>query len=67
MDTVSDSLLNEESRRKERNTNFQYEANVIEKRERGETRGRNKSRLGTNLTQLNSLQNKGLSLKYSSR
>ena len=31
MDTVSYSLLNEESRRKERGTNFQCEANVIEK------------------------------------
>jgi len=31
-------------RRKERGTNFQYEANVIEKRGRGETRGRIDSR-----------------------
>jgi len=44
MDTISYSLLNEESRRKERGTNFQYEANVIEKRGKGETRGRNESR-----------------------
>jgi len=40
MDTVSNIMLNEESRRKERGINFQYEANVIEKRGRGETRGK---------------------------
>jgi len=44
METASDSMLNEEFRRKEKSTNFQYEANVIDKRERGETRGRNKSK-----------------------
>jgi len=43
MDTVSDNLLNKESRRKERGTNFQYEANVIENRGRGETRGKKES------------------------
>ena len=37
MDTISDNLLNEESRRKERSTNFQFEANVIEKQRRSET------------------------------
>jgi len=44
MDIVSDNLLNEESRRKERGSNFQYEAHVIEKRGRGETCGKNESR-----------------------
>jgi len=31
MDIVSDNLLNEESRKEERGTNVQYEANVLEK------------------------------------
>jgi len=35
--------LNGKSRRKERGINFQYEANVIEKRGRGETYERNES------------------------
>lgn len=40
MDTVSDSLLNEESRRKERNIPYQSEANVVDRRGRSETRGK---------------------------
>ena len=44
MDIVSNSLLNEESWKKERGITFQYEANVIKKRGRGETRGKNESR-----------------------
>jgi len=44
METISNSMLNEESRRKEKDTNFQYEANVIKKSGRGETRGRIESR-----------------------
>jgi len=43
MNTVSDNLLIEESRRKEKGTNYQYEANVIEKQGRGESRRRNES------------------------
>ena len=43
MDIVSDSLLNEESITKERGTNFQYEANIIEKRGKGEIHGTNES------------------------
>ncbi|CAA7026607.1 unnamed protein product [Microthlaspi erraticum] len=44
MDTVSDSLLNEETRRKERGSSTMSEANVIDRRGRDETRGRNRTR-----------------------
>ena len=44
MDTVSDSLINEETRRKERGSSTQSEANIIDRRGRDETRGHNRSR-----------------------
>ena len=44
METVTDSLLNEEARRKERGISMQSEANVIENRGRNERRGRNNGR-----------------------
>lgn len=44
MDTVSDSLLDEEARRMERGESAHPEANVIENRGRIEFRGRSKSR-----------------------
>ena len=44
MDTVSNTLLSEDSRRKERGTNFQNEVNMIETRGRNESCERNKSK-----------------------
>ena len=44
MDIVLDTLLSEDSRRKERCTNFQYEVNMIETRERNESNGKNKNK-----------------------
>ncbi|KAE9588655.1 putative RNA-directed DNA polymerase [Lupinus albus] len=44
MDTVSDSLLNEESKRKEQSISFHSEANFVERRGRSETHGKNGSR-----------------------
>ncbi|KAK4421519.1 Retrovirus-related Pol polyprotein from transposon TNT 1-94 [Sesamum alatum] len=41
---ITDNLLNEESRRKERGISAQSKANVIENRGRNETRGRSKAR-----------------------
>ena len=41
METVTDSLLNKEARRKERGISMQSEANIIENRGRNEKRGRN--------------------------
>ena len=43
MDTVSDSLLNEESKQKERDIPYHFEANVVDRRDRSETRGKNES------------------------
>ena len=40
MDSVTDSLLNEESRRRERGLNNQFEANVVENRGRSKNRGK---------------------------
>jgi len=45
MNIFSDTLLSEDSRRKERGTNFQYEVNMIETRGRNESYGRNKSKV----------------------
>ena len=44
MDTVTDSLLNEEVRRKERGSSSYSEANIVDRRGREETRGQNRSR-----------------------
>ncbi|ESQ46503.1 hypothetical protein EUTSA_v10000595mg, partial [Eutrema salsugineum] len=44
MDTVSDSLLNEEVRRREQSSSSLSEANIIERRGREEVRGHNRSR-----------------------
>ena len=44
MDTVTDSLLNEEARRKERGITVQSEANFVDNRGRSENRGKNKGR-----------------------
>ena len=44
MDTVADSLLNEEARRKERGDSTYHEANIVENRGRSETRGRSINR-----------------------
>uniref|UniRef100_A0A0D3BX80 CCHC-type domain-containing protein n=1 Tax=Brassica oleracea var. oleracea TaxID=109376 RepID=A0A0D3BX80_BRAOL len=44
MDTVTDSLLNEEVRRKERGSSSYLEANIVDRRGREETRCQNRSR-----------------------
>ena len=43
MDTVVDSLLNEEARRKERGMVVQFEANIVENHGRSASRSRDKS------------------------
>ena len=44
MDTVANSVLNEEVRRKERGLSIQSEANFVDNRSRNENYGRNKGR-----------------------
>lgn len=53
MDTMTDSFLNEEVRRKEKDTSIQYKANFVDNHGRtencGRNRGRDKSRGDVNL------------------